>query len=317
MSWFELAVLIGLFVAAPLSMAAWIAVGAPGSRIYWALKVAAAAALLLVLWQAPGWHIVGIYSRWIELGALAFAVVWSARKVGELPWWTGGLWPTGVAAAVLAVVTAYSSYQAVQWLSGRGLPDEEPVALQFPLDGGTYFVVGGGSSPVANRHMKVLEDPEFRDYRGQAYALDVVQVNAFGFRASGLYPGDRKAYAIFGTPVNAPCSGRVVDIENELPDFDPPGKDPDRKPGNYVFLACGEARVLLAHLQKGSIEVSSGEEVESGQIVGRVGNSGNTSEPHLHVHAQRPADDGSFLSGDPLPMTFEDRSYSSATVVGR
>jgi len=61
--------------------------------------------------------------------------------------------------------------------------------------------------------------------------------------------------------------------------------------------------VLLAHLRQGSLRVGQGMRVTTDTVVGLVGNSGNTTEPHLHVHAQRPAAAGRPpLSGDPLPI---------------
>jgi len=65
--------------------------------------------------------------------------------------------------------------------------------------------------------------------------------------------------------------------------------------------------VVLAHLRQGSVEVAAGEDVAVGSRLGRVGNSGNSSEPHLHIHAVRgrivdPAE--VFASGTPVPMRF-------------
>lgn len=52
-------------------------------------------------------------------------------------------------------------------------------------------------------------------------------------------------------------------------------------------------------MKKGSIVVAEGEEVKTGQLLGKVGNSGNTSEPHLHIHAEK--------DGKGIPITFNDR----------
>ena len=71
------------------------------------------------------------------------------------------------------------------------------------------------------------------------------------------------------------------------------------------MLACGTARILLAHFQKGSIEVAEGALVQEGQPLGRVGNSGNSSEPHLHIHAY--LGNGDFDEGIGVPITFSGR----------
>jgi murein DD-endopeptidase MepM/ murein hydrolase activator NlpD len=77
--------------------------------------------------------------------------------------------------------------------------------------------------------------------------------------------------------------------------------------GNYVVVRCQDVTVLLAHLMKGSVEVEPGREVKKGQPLGRVGNSGNTTEPHLHIHAARLGPRESILSGEGLPIRFEGR----------
>ncbi|MFE0461586.1 peptidoglycan DD-metalloendopeptidase family protein [Kitasatospora sp. NPDC058965] len=57
--------------------------------------------------------------------------------------------------------------------------------------------------------------------------------------------------------------------------------------GNHVVLDTGDAVVKLAHLRPGSVTVTVGQHVEAGRLLGEVGNSGNSTEPHLHLHAER------------------------------
>jgi murein DD-endopeptidase MepM/ murein hydrolase activator NlpD len=77
--------------------------------------------------------------------------------------------------------------------------------------------------------------------------------------------------------------------------------------GNHALLACGEHHVLLAHLRRGSLRVALGAEVAAGDRIGAVGNSGNSSEPHLHLHVQTPGTAEAPISGDPLPFTVAGR----------
>jgi len=77
-------------------------------------------------------------------------------------------------------------------------------------------------------------------------------------------------------------------------------------------LAVGAGRyVVLAHLRRGSVRVHSGQRVRAGQLLGRVGNSGNSSEPHLHVHAQDTPD---LSAGTGLPIVFGPLSVDGAPV---
>jgi murein DD-endopeptidase MepM/ murein hydrolase activator NlpD len=137
--------------------------------------------------------------------------------------------------------------------------------------------------------------------------LDIVKLNALGNRARGIAPADLEKYAIFGVPVYSPCEGTVVRAEDGHPDLAPPERDREHLAGNHVVIRTGDVKVLLAHLEKGSVAVKTGDEVVPGQEIGRVGNSGNTSQPHLHIHAERGGSPDSILDGQGVPMRFGDR----------
>ena len=151
-----------------------------------------------------------------------------------------------------------------------------------------------------------LTENRFQAIRGQSYGVDLLKLGPFGLRASGLLPSDPARYAIYGDPVFAPCPGVVVHAEDGAPDMPPPQPDRTRMPGNHVLLDCGGVHVLLAHFKRGSVRVAQSEHVTTSTVLGLVGNSGNTNEPHLHIHAQRPAASGGQpLSGDPLPIRLD------------
>ncbi|HEX2120597.1 MAG TPA: M23 family metallopeptidase [Thermoanaerobaculia bacterium] len=152
------------------------------------------------------------------------------------------------------------------------------IDLGFPLRGGTFLVTHGGSTSAANLH---------NPHPAQRYAVDIVKLNRAGVRAAGLYPSDVSRYAVFGATVVSPCDGPVIRAVDGLPDLAPPTPDTKNVAGNHVVVRCGDADVWLAHLQRGSVSVRPGAIVRSGAPLARVGNSGNTSEPHLHVHAER------------------------------
>lgn len=154
------------------------------------------------------------------------------------------------------------------------------IDLAFPLREGSYLVQHGGSDSAANLHAM---DPV------QRFGVDIVKLNRIGTRASGLYPRQLTRYAIFGAPVLSPCAGPVVATRDGLPDNAPGARDEKNKEGNHVIIRCGDVDVTLAHLQKGSVAVRQGVTVPAGAPLGRVGNSGNTTEPHLHIHAARKA----------------------------
>ena len=68
------------------------------------------------------------------------------------------------------------------------------------------------------------------------------------------------------------------------------GLDPARLAGNHVIVATGGSYALYAHLAPGSVAVSGGQRVRAGEVLGRVGHSGNSTAPHLHFHLMDAAD---------------------------
>lgn len=97
-------------------------------------------------------------------------------------------------------------------------------------------------------------------------------------------------YACWGTEIVAPASGRVLLARDGEPD-DPPGTPwsnaypPDL--GNRVVIEIAGGTVLLiGHLQRGSVQVATGDTVVEGTVIGRCGNSGNGVAPHIHIEHQ-------------------------------
>jgi hypothetical protein len=182
----------------------------------------------------------------------------------------------------------------------------EALAVATPLRGGRYVVDHGGSNTSLNYHSESGSP--------QTYALDVSQVNALGARALGVLPRQLDRYAIYGDTVYSPVSGIVVVAIDGLPDLTPPEMDPSHLAGNHVWVRAGNVYLLLAHLKNRSVRVRPGQAVSAGEPVGQVGNSGNTTEPHLHIHAVRRegevSPDSLMRLGDPVPLLIEGRFLS-------
>ena len=252
---------------------------------------------------------IGVAGLWLVLPwwlpfAYGAVVVWTiARQLRG-----GDHRPQGPPAASRLVVTVSIGGLAVLLMGIVGLalagrrPPGDSVDLTFPLGSGTYLVVNGGSQALINAHLGTLESERFAPYRGQSYGVDLVRINRVGLRVLGLLPADPTAYFIYGDPVLAPCEGRVVFAEDGAADMPPPQADRTHMAGNHVILECGSEWIVMGHLQRGSVAVHVGEITELGHVLGLVGNSGNTGEPHLHVHAQRAGSTIAPLSGEPVPI---------------
>ncbi|EDX83592.1 M23 peptidase domain protein [Synechococcus sp. PCC 7335] len=290
----------------PICLLLWQGLGRSHSRLGWLLKtllVAAylAAVSLVGMWPVLlSWWMPYLYwTIWFLLAALTYSrhknlVLWPKRT-----FW--GILKVFICGGLVGFLTVYS----LQAAKGYALPDEQPVSLAFPLRGGDYSVFNGGSQALLNSHVLTLNNPESRSYRGQGYGIDIVKLNRFGSRAAGLVPKDIEKYEIFGETVYAPCSGTVISLRRDRPNMIPPQPDRTYIPGNHVLLRCREADVLLAHFSPGSITLNAGDSVTTGQPLGTVGNSGNSNEPHLHIHAQRPGSETDPLNADPLPVLFD------------
>src|SRR4029453_18025411 len=112
-------------------------------------------------------------------------------------------------------------------------------------------------------------------------------------------------HASYGVTVYAPCAGSVTGVETALTDKSVQGRrDQQRPAGNYVLIRCDQTDVdvLMAHLQAGSVRVTKGDSVVPERGVGAVGHSGNSTEPHLHIHAKRGGRPDTGLEGDGVPM---------------
>ncbi len=295
-------------VGLPLLLLGWLAFWPAGSTLGWLVQSVGVAAILYSLariaqWALPVWWLPWVYGAvWLGLLLVGLAA-FSARPM--LPTGIGG-W---VMLALSTGLLGLGSWYGGQALAGRAQPPVAVVDIANPFGPGHFLVGHGGSNPLVNGHMRTLDDAveRFRPWRGQSYAVDFFGLGPFGLRARGWRPADPAAYAIFGARLHAPCDGTVVAAEGRMPDFPVPQEDPVNRLGNHVILHCGEAWIVLAHMRQGSVTVAPGEEVMTGTLLGEVGNSGASTEPHLHIHAQRPGTPEAPIAGEPLGLRIDGR----------
>ncbi|HEX8463618.1 MAG TPA: peptidoglycan DD-metalloendopeptidase family protein [Abditibacterium sp.] len=159
-------------------------------------------------------------------------------------------------------------------------------ALSLPFRG-QWLVFWGGDTVEQNYH---------RNVPNQRFAFDILKVDA----AAKTHRGDgskNEDYFAFGEPILAPAAGVVADVVSGIRDNVPGQMNPMVATGNTVVIRhpSGEYS-LLAHLKQGSTKVKVGDRVTAGQMIGLCGNSGNSSEAHLHFQLQKTArfsDEGS------------------------
>jgi hypothetical protein len=140
-----------------------------------------------------------------------------------------------------------------------------------------WLVVWGGDTKELNQH---------HDVPNQQFAFDLLGVNETGKTRKGN-DNTNEDYFAFGREIIAPADGVVTDVIDGVRDNVPGSMNPYSALGNAVFIQHRENEVsVLAHLKLDSIKVKVGDKVTKGQIIGLCGNSGNSSEPHLHYHLQ-------------------------------
>src|SRR5262245_6130126 len=182
---------------------------------------------------------------------------------------------------------------------------DRPLAvLGPPLLGAGYVAADGCCDSI--RHVRALLSLNGHFTLAQRFAIDWEQIDA----ENRVVKGDTKTlsnYVIYGREVLAVADGTVVSSRNDLaeqvPGALPQGIAIDQVDGNFVVLDIGAGNyVLFAHMQPGSVRVKAGDKVKRGDVLGKVGNTGNTQAPHLHLHVM---DGPSPLLSNGIPYVFD------------
>ena len=184
------------------------------------------------------------------------------------------------------------------------MAEEDPARIGAPLTG-ERWLTGEGCCDTITSHRGAIFPIDGTFHAPERFAIDWVQVGENG----RLYHGPKRklsSYPYYGAPIRSVADGRVVATRDTEPE-QTPGRFPNGMAlndfgGNYVVVDIGGGRyAYYAHLQKGQkgVLVEPGEQVEEGQVIGRLGNTGNTDAPHLHFML---IDGKSPLTSDALPF---------------
>lgn len=180
----------------------------------------------------------------------------------------------------------------------------EAIEVASPLRGNRWLVGNGCCGITAHSGATLPIDGTI--HTPERFAIDFVQLNSHRRLFSG--PKNKlSSYAFYGARIHAVADGTVVGIQDGLrdqtPGTFPPHPTIQTAGGNYVVERIGEHRyAFYAHMQPRSLRVKKGEHVRTGQVIGLLGNSGNSDAPHLHFHIM---DSPSPLKSNGLPFTFK------------
>ncbi|MBO0727149.1 MAG: M23 family metallopeptidase [Blastocatellia bacterium] len=179
-----------------------------------------------------------------------------------------------------------------------------PIEISPPLRGGEWLAANGPSN-ISN-HRRSMIPIDGHAVIAQRFAIDWLQLREDGRSFTGD-PKNNKNYRCYGAEALAVADAVVVEVKDGIPE-NIPGPTSRAVPitletvgGNHVVLDLGDGHyAFYAHLQPGSLRVSLGDKVRRGQTLGLVGNSGNSTEPHLHFHITNA---NSPLGSEGLPYT--------------
>jgi len=187
-------------------------------------------------------------------------------------------------------------------------PLSDVSVLGPPLRGGPWVMAHGPANP--NGHRRSYVPMHGRSAVVQRYAVDYFKVDPEGLTYSGEKMKTESYYA-YGEDVLAVQDAVVAYVYDAVPEHEAPYAPTGRVAinlqtiaGNYVMLDIGQGRyAFYAHLIPGSIRVKQGDRVRKGQVIGLLGFSGNTPEPHLHLHI---GDTVEPLGSEGLPYVFDE-----------
>ena len=227
-----------------------------------------------------------------------------------------------IAICILVIVLIFSN-SVKKWIDRRNAMLEmyEPIIVQFPLRGewlspntpGTK-VPSHGTNQLGTRYAYDFIQVDWNRMGTPAYRVGVMQYLFSGVKLSDYY--------CWGQEVYSPCDGIVVvaedgyaenektnlpaDMSNAYKNahyFDPEKDDIQSVAGNYVIIKYSEnVYAALCHLQTGSVQVSVGQMIKKGEVIGRVGHSGNSFAPHLHFQLM---DSSDISVANGVPCAFE------------
>ena len=169
------------------------------------------------------------------------------------------------------------------------IADAKPLIIGPPLAGAGWVAANGCCNPDIT-HRGSVQSVNGALYDSQRFAIDWMRLDEQGRLVQGN-ESDVHSYPGYGADVLAVANGKVISVLDKLDD-QVPGRLPEPSTitietvdGNHVVIDLGGGRfAFYAHMQKNSIKVRSGDAVKKGAVLGKLGNTGNTSAPHLHFH---------------------------------
>lgn len=189
--------------------------------------------------------------------------------------------------------------------------DKEALIISGPLGEGIWMAGRGVEDGCSGHRRGAIRPQNGIPYQKARYAFDFIRFSEDGETCLGNRL-ENASWLTYGSEVLAVADAQVAAIQDGVPDSPP--LDPTRLNkltgktlgGNYIVLDLGKnLYAFYGHLKPGSLLVDERETVKKGQVIGLIGNSGNSDIPHLHFQINR----GIHISGEAVPYVFEEYEY--------
>ena len=200
-------------------------------------------------------------------------------------------------------------------VTGPDVNSDDPIVIHSPLKGKNWLAANGPSNTSAHRRAMLPSDG--KPHIGQRYAIDWVQLGDDG----QTFTGDKSknsGYHAYDQEIHAVADGKIVEVKDGIPENEPNSGQlavqitSDTLPGNRIIQEIGEGHyAAYAHLRPGTIKVKAGDTVHAGDVLAHLGNTGNSSEPHLHFQV---CDAPSFPASEGLPFAIDQYTYEDYNI---
>lgn len=181
-----------------------------------------------------------------------------------------------------------------------------PITIRSPIRGKNWSAANGPSNTSAHRRSVLPANGQ--PHIGQRYAIDWIQLGDDG----KSFAGDKhknSSYHAWDQEIHAVADGKIVEVKDGIVENVPnSGKNAvpmtsDTIAGNHIIQDLGDGHfAAYAHLRPGTLKVKENDTVHAGDVIGHLGNTGNSSEPHLHFQV---VDAPSFLDSEGLPFAID------------
>ncbi|MGA9721248.1 MAG: M23 family metallopeptidase, partial [Candidatus Binatus sp.] len=190
------------------------------------------------------------------------------------------------------------------------LNQDDPIVIHSPLRGKNWLAANAPSNTSA--HRRAMLPVNGLPHIGQRYAIDWIQLGDDG----SAFTGDKSknsSYHAWDQEIHAVGDGKIIEVKDGIPENVPnSGKIAvpityDTLAGNYIIQQLSDGHfAAYAHLRPSTLKVKVGDTAHAGDVLAHLGNTGNSSEPHLHFQV---CDAPSFPASEGLPFAIDQYTY--------